>query len=55
MQTRTIEQEPGALAPEKQPPGRKDTPSPEKERKPDDPVGEAFPDRDPKKKKTGEF
>jgi hypothetical protein len=63
MSTRSIAPEPGRLRrEEEQPPAQtdkpsRDKPSPEtnRDRKPDEPIGEAFPDRDPTKKKTGEF
>jgi len=60
MSTRSIAPEPRRLCreqEEKQPPARTYKPSTEtdRNRKPDEPIGEAFPDRDPTKKKTGEF
>jgi len=58
MSTRSIAPEPGRLRPEeKHPRARTNMPSAEtsRDREPDEPIGEAFPDRDPTKKKTGEF
>jgi len=60
MSTRSIAPEPRRLCPEqeeKQPPARTNKPSAGTSRdpEPDEPIGEAFPDRDPTKKKTGEF